>query len=164
MYPYLLKQVIRDETQFVLKTYSLILGYLCIQDITVLVLPIVISRHSDSIPPPSWFSASIGLPNRSDTNSTTMMTSSNGNIFRVIGPLCGQFIGPGESPTQRPVTRSFDVFFDLRLNKRLCKQPWGWWFETPSWSLWRHRNGLSVLPCLHMVTMQLNWINLAFIH
>ena len=38
------------------------------------------------------------------------------------------------------VTRSFDVFFDLRLNKRLSKQPWGWWFETPAWSLWRHRN------------------------
>ena len=49
--------------------------------------------------------------------------SSNGNIFRVIGPLCGEFTGPGEFPTQRPVTRSFDVFFDLRLNKRLSKQP-----------------------------------------
>ena len=43
-------------------------------------------------------------------------------------------------PTQRPVTRSFDVFFDLRLNRRLSKQSWGWWFETLSWSLWRHRN------------------------
>ena len=50
---------------------------------------------------------------------------------------------PGEFPTQRPVTPSFDVFFDLRLNKRLNKQPWGWWFETPPWSLWRHRNGDS---------------------
>ena len=66
----------------------------------------------------------------------TMMTSSNGNIFRVTGPLCGEFTGPGEFPTQRPVTRSFEVFFDLRLNKRLSKQPWGWWFETLSWSLW----------------------------
>ena len=66
-----------------------------------------------------------------------MMMSSNGNIFHVTGPLCGEFTGPGEFPTQRPVTRSFDVFFDLRLNKRLSKQPWGWWFETPSWSLWR---------------------------
>ena len=66
-----------------------------------------------------------------------MMTSSNGNIFRVTGSLCGEFTGPGEFPTQRPVTRSFDVFFDLRLNKRLSKQPWGWWFETISWSLWR---------------------------
>ena len=72
--------------------------------------------------------------------SLTMMTSSNGNIFRVTGHLCGEFTGPGEFPTQRPVTRSFDVFFDLRLNKRLNKQPWGWWFETPSWSLWRQCN------------------------
>ena len=60
--------------------------------------------------------------------------------FHVTSPLCGEFTGPGESPTQRPVTRSFDVFFDLRLNKRLSKQPWGWWFEPLSWSLWRHCN------------------------
>ena len=71
----------------------------------------------------------------------SMMTSSNGNIFRVTGPLCGEFTGPGEFPAQRPVTRSFDVFFDLRPNKRLSKQPWDWWFETPRWSLWRHCNG-----------------------
>ena len=76
------------------------------------------------------------------------MTSSNGNIFRVTGPLCGQFTGPGEFPTQRPVTRSFDVFFDLRLNKWLSKQHWGWWFETPSWSLWHHCNALfHIHPC-----------------
>ena len=49
------------------------------------------------------------------------MTSSNENIFRENGPLCGEFAGPGEFPAQRPVTRSFDVFFDLRLNKRLSK-------------------------------------------
>ena len=71
------------------------------------------------------------------------MTSSNGNIFRVTGPLCGECTGPGEFPTQRPVTRSFDVCFDLRLNNQLSKQPWGWWFETPSWSLWRHCNGCT---------------------
>ena len=47
---------------------------------------------------------------------------------------------PGEFHTQRPVTRSFDVFFDLRPNKRLSKQWWGWWFETPSCPLWRHCN------------------------
>ena len=67
-----------------------------------------------------------------------MMTSPNGNYFRITGPLCGEFTGPCEFPTQRPVTRSFDVFFDLRPNKRLSKQPWGWWFEPLSWSLWRH--------------------------
>ena len=101
--------------------------------------------------------------------SHVMMTSSNGNIFRVTGPLCGEFTGPGEFPTQRPVTRSFDVFFDLRLNKRLSKQPWGWWFETISCSLWRQCNEivlrwmpqdltvtqltlLQVMDCCHQVT------------
>ena len=54
-----------------------------------------------------------------------MMTSSNGNIFRVIGHLCGEFIGHRLIPRTRPVTRSFDVFFDLRLNNRLSKQSWG---------------------------------------
>ena len=44
----------------------------------------------------------------------------------------------GEFPAQRPVTRNFDVFFDLRLNKPLGKQSWGWWFEMPWCSLWRH--------------------------
>ena len=37
-----------------------------------------------------------------------------------------------EFPSQRPVTRSFDVFCDLRLNKWLSKHSWGWWFETLS--------------------------------
>ena len=46
----------------------------------------------------------------------------------------------GEFPAQRPVTRSFDVFFGLRLNKRLSKQWRGWWFETPSSPLWRRCN------------------------
>ena len=46
----------------------------------------------------------------------------------------------GEFPSQRPVTRSFDGFVDLRLNERLSKQSWGWWFEAPSCSLWRHCN------------------------
>ena len=50
---------------------------------------------------------------------------------------------PGEFPSRRPVPRSFDVFFDLRLNKRLSKQPWGWWFGTLSCPLWRHCNAVS---------------------
>ena len=79
------------------------------------------------------------------------MTSSNGNIFRVTGPLCGEFTGPGEFPAQRPVTRSFDVFFDMRPNKWLSKQPWGWWFETPSWSLWRQCNGHNLQNVDHFV-------------
>ena len=51
-----------------------------------------------------------------------MMTSSNWNIFRTTGQLCREFTGPGEFPTQRPVARSFDDLFDLRLNKPLSKQ------------------------------------------
>ena len=46
----------------------------------------------------------------------------------------------GEFPSQRPVTQSFDVFFDLHLHKWLSKQLWGWWFETPWGSLWCHCN------------------------
>ena len=47
---------------------------------------------------------------------------------------------PVNFPHKGPVTRSFDVFFDLGLNKRLNKQSLGWWFETPSSPLWRHFN------------------------
>ena len=49
----------------------------------------------------------------------------------------------GEFPAQRPVTWSFDVFFDLHPNKPLSKQWWGWWFEMPWRPLWRHSNGSS---------------------
>ena len=46
----------------------------------------------------------------------------------------------GEFPAQRPVTWSFDIFFDLRPNKWLSKQSWGWWFETLSCPFLRHCN------------------------
>ena len=42
----------------------------------------------------------------------------------------------------------FNVFFDRRLNKRLSKQSWGWWSETPSCSLWRHCNALLLMIAL----------------
>ena len=47
---------------------------------------------------------------------------------------------PANSPHKVPATQSFDVFFDLRLINRLSKQWWGWWFETPLLTLWRHCN------------------------
>ena len=54
-------------------------------------------------------------------------------IFSALLAICAGYSPvPGEFPTQRPVTRSFDVFFDVRPNKRLSKQWWGWWFETLS--------------------------------
>ena len=71
----------------------------------------------------------------------TMATSSNGKLFHVTGPYAGNSPVTGEFPARRPATRRFDVFFDLRLNKRLIKQWWGWWFETASHPLWRHCHG-----------------------
>ena len=59
--------------------------------------------------------------------------------FSALLALCaGNSPVTGELPAQRPVTWSFDVFCDLRLNTRLGKQWWGWWFETPPRPLWRH--------------------------
>ena len=45
-----------------------------------------------------------------------------------------------EFPSQRPVPRRFDVFFDMHVNKWLREQSERQWFETPSCSLWRHCN------------------------
>ena len=62
--------------------------------------------------------------------------------FSALLTICvGNSSVPGEFPAQRPVTRRFDVFFDLRLNKRLSKQSKGRRLETLSRLLWRHRNG-----------------------
>ena len=56
-------------------------------------------------------------------------------------PLYWPFVwGIHRWPTQRPVTWSFDVFFDLHLNKQLSKQSRRWWFKMPSRSLWHHCN------------------------
>ena len=72
-------------------------------------------------------------------NKILMMTSSNVNIFRVIGHLWGN------SPvTHKGQWRGALMFFFLRLNKRLRKQSWCWWFETLSRPLWRHCNVLEI--------------------
>ena len=63
-----------------------------------------------------------------------------GTFSALLAICAGNSPVPGEFPTQRPMTRSFDVLFDLRLNKRLSKQSWGWCFETLSRPLWRHCN------------------------
>ena len=71
------------------------------------------------------------------------MTSSNGNISALLAICSGNSPVTDEFPVQRLVTRGFDVFFDLRLNKRFGQQSWCWWFETPSRSLRRHCNVVS---------------------
>ena len=61
--------------------------------------------------------------------------------FSALLAICaGNSPVSGDFPAQRPVTLSFGVFFDLWPNKRLSKQPWGWWFDTPSGSIWCHSN------------------------
>ena len=61
-------------------------------------------------------------PPLSKCKTWAMMTSSNGNIIHVTGPLCGEFTGHRWIPLTKAVTRSFDVFFDLRLNKQLSRK------------------------------------------
>ena len=98
-------------------------------------------------------------------NQRNVMTSSNGSISCVTGPLCGEFTGQGEFPSQRPVTRSFDVFFDQRLSKRLNNSCTHRWFETPSWLLWLHCNECG--PCLALLFSHLNlageWLSVSIL-
>ena len=71
----------------------------------------------------------------------SMMTSSNGNIFHVTAPLCGEIHWSLVNSLHKgPVMRSFEIFFHPYLNKRLSEQSWAWWIETPSCLLWRHCN------------------------
>ena len=71
-----------------------------------------------------------------DIHLITIMLS-NRYIFALLAFCAGNAPVTGEFPTQRPMTRGFNIFFDLCLSK----QSWDWWFETASHSLWRHCNG-----------------------
>ena len=80
-------------------------------------------------------------------------------IFSTLLALCvGNTPVIGEFPSQRPVTRSFDVFFDLRLHEWLSKQPLDWWFETPSCPWWRNCKDIWCVYSEH----KLSWIRLTF--
>ena len=50
-----------------------------------------------------------------------IVTSSNGNIFCVIGPLCGEFTGHRWIPLSKASDGELWCLFDLCLNKRLSK-------------------------------------------
>ena len=86
-------------------------------------------------------------------------------VFSALLALCaGNSPVLGEFPAQRPVTWSFDVLFDLRLNKWLSKQSWGWWFETLSCPLWGHSNGCryDFLCCVVSVAFWWSWSLLSY--
>ena len=70
--------------------------------------------HSNFLNGHNWISTESTISSLMEESlPNTKMMSSNGNIFRVTGHLCGEFTGPRWIPAQRPVTRSFDVLFDL---------------------------------------------------
>ena len=86
--------------------------------------------------------------------------------FSALLALCaGNSPVTGEFPSQRPVTRNFNVFFDQRLNKRLWKQSRPWWFVTPSHSLWRHCNGRRYVYASHIYVKYLKsvYIDLTYL-
>ena len=72
-------------------------------------------------------------------HSLRMMTSSNGNISRVTGSLRREFTGPRWIPHTE---WSGDLMFSLicAWKKRVSKQLWGCWYDTPSCLLWHHCN------------------------
>ena len=79
--------------------------------------------------------------------------------FSALLAICaGKSPVPSEFPAQRPVTGSFDAFFDLHLNKRLSKQSWGWWFETLLRPLWRHSNELAIQSTYQLFNVWHAWI------
>ena len=77
---------------------------------------------------------------RSTTNCLENDDITKGKHLLLLTLCVGNSRVTSEVPSQRPVIRSFDVFFDLCLNKWLSKQSIRWWFQTPA--LWRHCNGI----------------------
>ena len=62
--------------------------------------------------------------------------------FSTLLAICaGNSPVTGEFPAQKASDAELWYFLRFALNKRLSKQLWGWWFETPSCPLWRHCNG-----------------------
>ena len=81
-----------------------------------------------------------------------MMTSSNGNFFRVTGHLCGEFTGPGEFLAQRPVTRSFDVYFDMRPKN-------GWINNGEAGDLRRYLAHYDVIVMITIFLLSNKWVH-----
>ena len=85
-----------------------------------------------------------------------MMTSSNGNIFRVTGHLCGEFTDHRWIPCTKASDAELWCFLNPRLSKWLNKQSPGWWFETLSRLLLRHRKKNAHLCDVHYLPLLYN--------
>ena len=77
--------------------------------------------------------------------------------FSALLALCaGNSPVSGEFPSQRPVTQSFDVFFDLCPNRQLSKQSWGWWFDT----LYRAHYNVIVMQWFEKIVVEVRiWMS-----
>ena len=99
-----------------------------------------------------WLKTATRLFYTADEMNVDDMWRHQMETFSALLAICaGNSLVTGDFPAQRPLTRSSDVFFYLRLTKWLSKQSWGWWFETPSRPLWRH--------CNVMWPLLLTWIS-----
>ena len=99
-----------------------------------------------------WTTADRLFPHNSCTKKFAMRSwwrHQMETVSALLDICAGNSPVPGEFPAQRHVTRGFDVFFDLRPDKQLSKQSCGWWFETPSHSLRRHRKDYSIMDSVY---------------
>ena len=93
----------------------------------------------------SWY-LSGHLESYSYTQVWFMMTSSNGNIFRVTGLLWGEFTGLRWSPLTKASDAELWCFlWSASEKKRLSTQSRRRWFQTPSRSLWSHCNVMKTI-------------------
>ena len=80
----------------------------------------------------------------SKSSLTNMMTSSKGSIFRATGPLCGEFTDHRWIPHTKASDAELWCFLWSVREWKPSKQSWGWWFDTPSRSLWCHCNEIGI--------------------
>ena len=99
-------------------------------------IDVISVRNYDMI----YASPNFPYSSKQQENYYVIVTSSNVTFSALLAICAGNSPVTGEFPAQRPVTGGFDVFFDLRMNKWLSRQWRGWWFDTPSRSLWRYCN------------------------
>ena len=79
----------------------------------------------------SWYWLHLTHSNPDNNDASKYMRRHQMKTFSALLAICaGNSPVTDEFPAQRPVTRRFDIFFDMCQNKRLSKQRWGWWFET----------------------------------
>ena len=70
---------------------------------------------------------------------------------------------PVNSPHKGPWRGALMVFFYLRLNKRLCKQSWGWWFEMRLRPSWRHCNVVILVSLVSTVLNRKNILRISIV-